>query len=617
MDIQTKDGILLRGIPDGTPDDEIKARIAKIRAERSVPPTEKFVPSGEKDPPIGEMIAGNPVTRFALGAASPVLGAAQLGANIQDPIYRLLGIPFQPGKGINEHLAQLERMKQGGRAITGDSGFDPVETAGAVVSPPFLAAAKAVQPAATLAGKVAQGTGFGVAGALTAPVTGEGDYETQKAVQTATGAAVGAALPAALAAGGAVGKAGYRALIEPWMQPAAIKGRAFLEAAGDKADEIIALLRQNREIVPGSRPTAGEAAAPAGRAEFAALQKSAEQAAPSKYLARADEQNAARLAAVRDVGKDKQALDTAIAVRSGKAQKNYGIVADDVVTPDQTFNTILSRPSMAKAMDKAKALTAEQGGTWPEDLAQGATVRQMQNVKMALDDMLKNPEQFGLGASEAKAISATRIQFVQWLNKESPGWQYARDKFAAQSKPINQMEVGQELERRLVPALSEDAKQKASTYAAALQNAPQTIKKATGEPRYRDLSEVLTPDQLAKVNSVRDDLARGARFEDMAKRGAGTPSAQEVATASMEGGTGGKLPNTLNPVVTWANRIFSRLEGKINKKLAAEIAADMLDPVKVGDSLARAQMREKRNKMIAERIQGYINLGAAGSANQQ
>lgn len=34
MDIQTQDGILLRGIPDGTPDEAIKARIATIRAQR-------------------------------------------------------------------------------------------------------------------------------------------------------------------------------------------------------------------------------------------------------------------------------------------------------------------------------------------------------------------------------------------------------------------------------------------------------------------------------------------------------------------------------------------------------------------------------------------------------
>lgn len=32
MDIQTKDGILIRGIPDGTPDEAIKARIEQIRA---------------------------------------------------------------------------------------------------------------------------------------------------------------------------------------------------------------------------------------------------------------------------------------------------------------------------------------------------------------------------------------------------------------------------------------------------------------------------------------------------------------------------------------------------------------------------------------------------------
>lgn len=37
MDIQTKDGITLRNIPDGTPDEAIKARIAKIRAEGAAP----------------------------------------------------------------------------------------------------------------------------------------------------------------------------------------------------------------------------------------------------------------------------------------------------------------------------------------------------------------------------------------------------------------------------------------------------------------------------------------------------------------------------------------------------------------------------------------------------
>lgn len=45
MDIQTKDGILLRGIPDGTPEEAIKARIAEIRGR-------KIAPTGLTPPPI-------------------------------------------------------------------------------------------------------------------------------------------------------------------------------------------------------------------------------------------------------------------------------------------------------------------------------------------------------------------------------------------------------------------------------------------------------------------------------------------------------------------------------------------------------------------------------------
>ena len=85
----------------------------------------------------------------------------------------------------------------------------------------------------------------------------------------------------------AAGKGLYNAVVEPLTNTTAIKGRAFLEAAGDKADEIIALLRQNKQIVPGSAPTAGQAAVPAGRAEFAALQRQAEQVVHSAYVARA------------------------------------------------------------------------------------------------------------------------------------------------------------------------------------------------------------------------------------------------------------------------------------------------------------------------------------------
>ena len=103
-----------------------KVLAGEVRKLRSSPAM--FTPSGEKPQPSmlsPEGMAGQPLTRFALGAASPFIGAAQLGANMQDPIYRALGIPLQPGKIANENIAQLERMKQEGRKQQQDSeGFD-------------------------------------------------------------------------------------------------------------------------------------------------------------------------------------------------------------------------------------------------------------------------------------------------------------------------------------------------------------------------------------------------------------------------------------------------------------------------------------------------------------
>ena len=73
MDIETKDGILLRNIPDGTPDEVIKARLAVIREEK------------QPEASIADKIASNPITRFAIGAAKPIIGGAQLAAKVQAP----------------------------------------------------------------------------------------------------------------------------------------------------------------------------------------------------------------------------------------------------------------------------------------------------------------------------------------------------------------------------------------------------------------------------------------------------------------------------------------------------------------------------------------------------
>ena len=83
MDIQTKDGIILRGIPDGTPDDVIKARIAQIRGgepSSGTPPTKPLT----KDNP-------NPIDEYLIGKLSqaPGLGnAPEFKAPLQAGLFR-------------------------------------------------------------------------------------------------------------------------------------------------------------------------------------------------------------------------------------------------------------------------------------------------------------------------------------------------------------------------------------------------------------------------------------------------------------------------------------------------------------------------------------------------
>lgn len=300
MDIQTKDGILLRGIPDGTPEEAIKARIQKIRAERGTPAPAPAAPAkpAPAQPDDAEMIAGTPAVRFALGAASPVLGLAQLadeatGGNL----------------GISPHLRRLDEMKkrgmtpaaelkrlEEGRAILArlpgyeaqianidkeiagiraagasadpkDAGFDLAGTAGAVMSPASLAAMKI--PAATGAlGRIGQGGAIGTGFGASAPVTEGEDYWGSKATQTGTGALVGFGLPTAvegtkLAAGTA------RNILDLFTDKGA--GRILTgyqnRIIGDNGrQDVINALKNSKQPVPGYEPTVAEAVAkvPAG-----------------------------------------------------------------------------------------------------------------------------------------------------------------------------------------------------------------------------------------------------------------------------------------------------------------------------------------------------------------
>lgn len=407
------------------------------------------------------------------------------------------------------------------------------------------------------------------------------------------------------------------------------KTNVLLESAEGRAPEIINALRSpNLEIVPGSKPTAGEAAATIGMtgerkpvARYAALQASSAQELPSEYAQRAKQQDAARLAAIREVGGTELQLDTAKKLRDATASTNYKEAGKQLVETDDTFGSLLGRPSMDKVIARARQLAAERnqpfviGETAPERVEKSAIlsaegtparetvipatqakypVQSLHFMKLAFDDLIRDPTTFGIGKAEAGAITGTRKEFLNWVEGKADAYKNARETFAAQSKPINQMEVGQYLESKLTSALQGENKLRPGVFAGAVEAAPTTITRATGVPMgFTKLSDVLTPDQIKIVEDIRKDLARQSEFEAMAAKGrpAG-PEAGRAGTSTLEQSFGGtQLPSLLSRTATFANAILKRLAGKVDRATAIEIATEMLDPRAAANAMEAAMRR--------------------------
>lgn len=429
-----------------------------------------------------------------------------------------------------------------------------------------------------------------------------------------------------------VAKHGARGLGRVYEAAANPKNALYMRAAEGKGAEIVNALRGASEIVKGSAPTAAQAAVDTGVVGFQKLGKSASRVAETEYAARAAQQAEAQLGAVRSVGKTADAISEAELRRADVTAPMYKKADETLSKVDQEFEQILSSPSMQKAIARAQNLAADKRIPFSMDdagvdsaftagmvdaqgmpLSKPSAARFSQLpgtsihfIKQSLDDMIKDPATFGIGAAEANVVKAIRGEFLDWVGKQSknPAYIEARDTFSKLSQPINQMKVGQFLEKKLVPALGEEtAALRARGYATALDDATSTIKKATtGESRFKTLEDVFKsdPDALKVLRSVKDDLTRQAKYERLAKGPVGHDIDVTKASQALVGET--LLPNMINRITSVSNDIWRRMRGKINQDVAMEVAVEMLHPGKAADVLEKAIAQQARRKTMGDAI---------------
>ena len=137
--------------------------------------------------------------------------------------------------------------------------------------------------------------------------------------------------------------------------------------------------------------------------------------------------------------------------------------------------------------------------------------------------------------AEVSALMGTREKLLGYLGEASPAYGEAMTTYREMSRPINQMDIGQTLRDKALPALTdlnpELSRVNANSYATALRNADATAKKATGMQGAK-MANVLDPDQMNAVNKIGQDMGRYAAAQEAGKV-PGSPTAQYLGAQNV------------------------------------------------------------------------------------
>ena len=552
---------------------------------------------GETTPATTAPAEQKPVTAMEqmFGLGSPLASAVS-------------GAVVKPLMGLNQLLAEtgifgetvkqqargnvkaLETARTEAKQRVGREGIDFVEIGGALVSPVNRLAPAVAAP--TAAGRVGQAAGTGVLFGALEPVKDVDNYLEEKLSQMSTGAIAGTVIGGGLEAGKKAGS-----VLKQLAQPLSAEGKKqalreyITNLTGTEKQKVADALRNAPELVPGSRPTAAEAIADIPSATgLAAYQRRLSTAFPEEGIAgqfaeREAQQQAARIGALReDVAQTPELLDLARTLRDSDAARNYGQAFSTTITADPKLAKIASNPYIKDALPDAVKLAEARGITAKTDLTQF-----LQFVKIGLDKQLTRTGDTALSNTEKAAVQQAKKELLNWVGSKNPSFNLARESFAKASQPINQMEIGQFLEQKLGTALGD--KERAGAFATAVQEAAGTIKKASGQAAGTQLSDVLTPKQLATVDNILADVSRKAKAEALAsKSNIGSLSADTA-----------ELPNLLNRYATITNTVLKALKKDSNaeiNKLAAEM---MLDPRKLAafmEGVPKSKSKEVVSAML-------------------
>lgn len=296
--------------------------------------------------------------------------------------------------------------------------------------------------------------------------------------------------------------------------------------------------------------------------------------APGKKLATQEAQKESRAGRVQAVTPD---LQTAQSMRATAAGPLYAAATQPTTAVStaplvQNIDTLLAaNPGNTKLVS---ALNQVKSG-----LEASTTAEQVSSVLDNLKDLI--------ATKDNKFITKNLLGVKSDIEKALPGYQRAQQVFAATSGPVNQAQVLGAMQDVLTAPLG--VGERAGPFMTAMGRGEQALlKKATGEPRFTELSQVLTPGQMKVVTEVGSELLRDAKVAEQTKAGADAMRVIMEANQSKF-----RLPDFMSVKVTLANELLKTMEGRLNKNVMAELEKGFNSATSFADLMKKIPASER------------------------
>lgn len=399
--------------------------------------------------------------------------------------------------------------------------------------------------------------------------------------QTVAALAGGIVAPTAVDASMEASKAAYRgvrAAVAPFTQA----GRervvgTTLRRAATNPDEAMANMGAALEIVPGSAPTAAQAAKDEGLLIAERGLTSSNPQAGARFSRRASEQNTARTVLLGAMAGDESTLAAAKAAREETTSAAREAALSKAKGPVD-FAPVLARLEAVAATPEGGRVESERALAWLSNRVakyqtEGRTdARNAYELQKDIGDLIAGKISDDKGAIRLAGGLANQVKgaLTEQIEAAAPGFKKYLSDYSAQSKEIGQVETLQSLRAKVTNAGTDAATGENLLSAAKLSN-------ALRNPDSRaELKKALTPEQFKRVEAISADLDRGATSASSGKA-AGSNTTQNLSTAYVLGSAlGGKasdnaiIRNLARPL-TWLN--------KLNETQLQELLTDaMLNP---------------------------------------